>query len=201
VLFRSVDKDLALSFGLKTPRGALVAQMEPNGPAEKSGLKVGDIILSFNKRDINMSSDLPYVVGPTRAGSKVPVIVMRKGKQVTLTVTVGSRNGGNDVAAAPSSTGSEVGDTRLGLLIEDMTAEMKSAAGIAGVVISQVFANSPAATAGLEPGDIIVQLGFDDVDSVTQFRKIEKSLPANKPQPIRVIRRGAPLFRSIIIEE
>ncbi len=198
VVIQDVDRDLALSFGLKKPEGALIAQMEPNGPAEKSGLKVGDIILKFNGRSIATSSDLPHAVGPTRAGSTVPVLIMRKGKKVTLDVTVGTRGKANETIAASAP---EKVDTRLGLIVEDMTDEIRKSVGVEGVIIKQVSDNSPAAAAGLEPGDILVQLGFDEVDSVKSFRKIEKSLPANRPQPIRVVRRGSPLFRSIIIEE
>ncbi|MGH1485890.1 MAG: DegQ family serine endoprotease [Cellvibrionaceae bacterium] len=197
VVIQDVDKDLALSFGLKKPQGALIAQMEPKGPAEKSGLKVGDIILTFNGRDIATSSDLPYVVGPTRAGSTVPVVIMRKGKKITQDVTVGSRGNTGEVASSTPT----VKNSRLGIVVEDMTAEMRDATGIEGVVITQVSADSPAATAGLAPGDVLVQLGFDEVSSVKSFKKIEKSLPANKPQPIRVIRKGSPIFRSVVIEE
>ncbi|MFT6386638.1 MAG: serine protease Do [Cellvibrionaceae bacterium] len=200
VVIQDVDKDLALSFGLKKPQGALVAQMEPNGPAERSGLKVGDIILEFNGREIATSSDLPYVVGPVRAGSVVPVNIIRKGKRRTIDVTVGTRNS-SDAAATPSSAPEVPVDTRLGLVVEEMTADMKSVVGVEGVIIKQVSVNSPAAAAGLEPGDVLVQLGFDEIRSAKQFRKIEKALPVNKPQPVRVIRRGSPLFRSITIDK
>ncbi len=199
VVIQDVDKDLALSFGLKKPQGALVAQMEPNGPAEKSGLVVGDIILEFNGHEITSSSDLPYVVGPVRAGTEVPVKIIRKGKTKNMTVTVGSRDSSGDTISSVNPKASA--DTRLGLVVEDMTTEMRRSVGVSGVVITQVSANSPAAETGLEPGDVLVQLGFDEVGSVKQFRKIEKSLPVNKPQPVRVIRRGSSLYRSITIRD
>ena len=172
--------------------------MEPNGPAERSGLRVGDIILEFNKRKIATSSDLPYVVGPIRSGTVVPVKILRKGKRTTIDVTVGTRNtsGGSVAAAEPAPA-----ETRLGILVEEMTAEMKQKMGVDGLIIKQVSANSPAAEAGLEPGDILVQLGFDEINTIKAFKKIERALPANKPQPVRVIRRGAPLFRSITINK
>lgn len=200
VVIQDVDRDLALSFGLKKPQGALVAQMEPDGPAERSGLKVGDIILEFNGRNIATSSDLPYVVGPVRAGKTVPVEIIRKGKKRTIDVTVGSRDNSGATTVTSSSPPAPA-DTRLGLVVEEMTPKMKQSVDMDGVVIKQVSANSPAAKAGLEPGDILVQLGFDEISSVKRFRKIERSLPANKPQPVRVIRRGSPLFRSITIDE
>jgi serine protease Do len=199
VVIQDVDKDLALSFGLDKPEGALIAQMEPNGPAERSGLKVGDIILEFNGRKMATSSDLPYAVGPTRAGSTVPAVIMRKGKLVNLDVTVGTRGKNEEVEVASSQQEAII--SRLGLLVEEIPAEVKESNNIEGVLISNVIENSPASIAGLQAGDILVQLGFDEVASVESYREIEKSLPINKLLPVRFLRRGAPLFRSIIIEK
>lgn len=200
VVIQDVDKDLALSFGLDKPKGALIAQMEPNGPAELSGLKVGDIILEFNGRDIMTSSDLPYVVGPTRAGSTVPVVIMREGKKRTLDVTVGTRGESNSFASSPEPA--KENNSRIGLVVGKLSDEIREASGVdKGVVIESIAQDSPAADAGLQVGDVLVQLGFDQIETVKQFKKIEKSLPVNKPQPIRVVRRGSPLFRSITIDE
>jgi serine protease Do len=199
VVIQDVDRDLALSFGLDKPEGALIAQMEPNGPAERSGLKVGDIILKFNGRDMATSSDLPHAVGPTRAGSTVPAIIMRKGKRLDIDVTVGSRGKSADEVVASSQQ--EAIKSRLGLQVEEIPEDVKEANNIEGVLINNVVQDSPAAKAGLQSGDVLVQLGFDDVISVNSFREIEKLLPVNKPLPIRFVRRGSPLFRSLIIEK
>ena len=198
VVIQDVDRDLALSFGLDKPEGALISQMEPNGPAERSGLKVGDIILEFNGRAMATSSDLPYAVGPTRAGATVPAVIMRKGERLNIDVTVGSRGKAEEEVAVVKE---EVMISRLGLQIEEIPDDVKETSKVAGVLINNVVQNSPAAAAGLQAGDILVQLGFDEVTSVESFREIEKSLPANKPLPIRVVRSGSPLFRSVIIED
>jgi serine protease Do len=197
VVIQDVDKDLAASFGLDKPQGALIAQMEPNGPAEKSGLRVGDIILRFNERELNVSSDLPYVVGSIKAGSSIPVDIIRKGKKRTINVTVGSRDGVDEVVATGSTAVQS--DNRLGLVVENLSLEMKRSVGMDGVVVTQVEPNSPAAETGLQAGDVLVQLGFDEVTSVKKFQSVEQSLPINKPQPVRVIRRGSSLFRSITL--
>lgn len=199
VVIQDVDKDLALSFGLDKPEGALIAQMEPNGPAERSGLKVGDIILEFNGRSMATSSDLPHAVGPTRAGSTVPAIVMRKGQRLSIDVTVGTRGKSDEEQVASSQQ--EAIKSRLGLLVEEIPDEVKESSKVDGVLITNVVKGSPAAKAGLQSGDILVQLGFDEVASVSAFKNIEKSLVTNKPLPIRVVRRGSPLFRSVIITE
>ena len=198
VVIQDVDKDLALSFGLDKPEGALISQMEPNGPAERSGLKVGDIILEFNGRTMATSSDLPYAVGPTRAGSTVSAVVMRKGQRLNIDVTVGTRGKTEEEQVASSQQ--EAITSRLGLQVEEIPDDVRESNNISGVLINNVVQNSPAATAGLQSGDILVQLGFDEVISVQSFRAIEKSLPVNKPLPIRIVRRGSPLFRSVIIE-
>jgi serine protease Do len=199
VVIQDVDRDLALSFGLEKPEGALISQMEPNGPAERSGLKVGDIILEFNGRSMSTSSDLPYAVGPTRAGSTVPALVMRKGQRLEISVTVGTRGQTEEEQVASSQQ--EAITSRLGLQVEEIPDDLKDSDNVAGVLINNVVQDSPAATAGLQSGDILVQLGFDEVTSVKNFREIEKSLTVNKPLPIRVIRRGSPIFRSVIIED
>lgn len=199
VVIQDVDRDLALSFGLDKPEGALIAQMEPNGPAERSGLKVGDIILKFNGREMATSSDLPHAVGPTRAGSTVPAVIMRKGERLNIDVTVGTRGKSEDEQVASSQQ--EAIKSRLGLQVEEIPEDVKKANNIEGVLINNVVENSPAAIAGLQAGDVLVQLGFDEVMSVKSFREIEKSLPINKPLPIRFVRRGSPLFRSLIIEK
>jgi len=196
VVIQDVGKDLALSFGLKKPQGALIAQLDPNGPGFMSGLKVSDIILSFDGRKIMTSSDLPHIVGPIKPGTTVSASVMRKGKRVTLDVTVGSRSKETNVSSIE-----EAKETRLGVVIEDLSKEMREEFGVGGVVITGVVNDSPAAKAGLQKGDVVVQLGFDDVTSVETFNTVEKALPAGKPQPIRVIRRGTPLFRSIVIPQ
>jgi len=202
VVIQDVDKNLALSFGLKKPQGALIAQLEPGGPADKSGLQVSDIILTFNGRAINTSSDLPHAVGPIRPGSEVSVKIIRKGKRQTLDVTVGKRSS-EGVAAVTGGRNNQAGQGggRLGLVVENLTDAQRHSSGIAGVVIVNIAPDSAAANAGLRVGDIVVQLGFDEIASLTDFVRVQKSLPVNKPQPIRVIRQGNSVFRSIIIKE
>lgn len=193
VIIQDVDKDLALSFGLEKPKGALISQLEPGGPADLSGLRVSDIIIEFNGREITTSSDLPHVVGPTKPGSTVPVIVMRKGAREQLAVTVGKRDKDAVAVANNSDSGG-----RLGVLVDAFN---KPNQKVEGVVITKVLPNSPAAKAGLRQGDVIVELGLDTVASVDDFQRLSSALTANEPQAIRVIRRGVPMYRSITIIE
>jgi serine protease Do len=199
VVIQDVDKDLALSFGLKKPQGALIAQLDPNGPGKKSGLMVSDIILSFDGNAVQQSSDLPHIVGPIKPGTQVPAMVMRKGKKKTLSITIGSRTNPERVTSVTPEQAKVA--SRLGVVVLDLNEEQREFVGVDGVVIMEIDPESPAAKAGLQVGDVLVQLGFDDIASIKQFRKVEKRLSANKPLPVRVIRKGSPLFRSIVLEK
>jgi serine protease Do len=197
VVIQDVGKDLALSFGLNKPQGALIAQLDKSGPGQASGLKVSDIILSFNGKSIQRSSDLPHIVGPIKPGTTVPAKVMRKGEKITLKVPVGSRN----MPVTAKERSSQAEKSRIGAAIEGLTDSEREAVGSDGVVIVGVQKDSPAAKAGLRKGDVVVQLGFEDVTSVQDFTQIENDLPSNKPLPVRIIRQGTPLFRSLLISK
>lgn len=197
VVIQDVSKDLALSFGLNKPQGALIAQLDADGPGKASGLRVGDIILSFNGKTVQRSSDLPHIVGPIKPGTTVSSTVMRKGKQVKLQVTVGSR--GKPVTAQDHNAQAE--QSIIGAAVQDLTEAERESVGGDGVVIVSIQSSSPAAKAGLRKGDVIVQLGFEDITSTSEFTAVEQTLPKNKPLPVRVIRQGTPLFRSLVIED
>jgi len=200
VIIQAVDKDLASSLGMDKPMGALISDVDPDGPAAKSGLKAGDLIIKFNNVDVHTSSDLPYLVGRTTPKSKVPVVIMRKGKEQTLPVTIGvlaasPEELANNRGDAPSSNSVDV----LGMLVSPLEQSQRGGAE-AGVVVNDIKPNSPADQAGLQPGDIITQLAFNDIKSVADYEKVVKKLPKKEPQAIRFYRQGRPIFRSIIIK-
>ncbi|UTA46287.1 DegQ family serine endoprotease [Simiduia sp. 21SJ11W-1] len=197
VAIQAVDRDLAKSFGLDKPMGALIQQIEPASPADKSGLEVGDVIIRFDGKTIAKSADLPHVVGGIAPGTKVDVDVMRAGKKKRLQVTVGTLNGENTPSVAAKASGD-----RLGLVVEPVDSRQLQALRInGGVMVVQVAPDSPAAKAGLRPGDVIAQLGFNEVKDPGHYQALQKALPEGKLLPIRFYRDGRPTFRSIIIEE
>ncbi len=201
VVIQEVDKDLADSFGLKKPQGALVADMQAGGPAQKSGLQVGDIILKFGREEILTSGDLPHVVGATTPDSKVPVVVMRNGKRKTVNVTIGRLAGGESSSSSLSSSETSKGTDKLGLMVEDLEPALKEQWRIAGgVLVSQVDAQGPAAESGIAPGDVVVQLGFEQIESVREYRQVLKKLPKDSLVPIRFYRDGRPTFRTIRLQ-
>lgn len=197
VVIQEVDRDLAASFGLKKPMGALVAQMDPEGPAAKAGLEVGDVITRFDGSIIVRSGDLPHAVGVTTPGDKVPVELMREGKKKSIMVTVGTL-GGDEVQVTQDQP--QVDGGRLGLVVEKLDPQLLQDWQLpGGVVVEQVVPGQPGARSGLNPGDVIVQLGYNAVNSVDDYRKVVSALPANSLLPIRIYRHGRALFRTISI--
>lgn len=200
VAIQEVNRDLASSLGLDKPTGALVADVEPDGPAAKAGIKAGDLIIKFNGRDVDTQADLPYLVGRTSPKSRVPVVVIRKGKEQTIRVTIGVLPEPQMQAAAPvlpEKVPSSSADS-LGLVVEDIE-DSPGQATNGGVIVRYVEPNSPAAQAGLMVGDVIDQLGFNEVGSVESYRDILATLEKGTPQAIRFLRNGRPVFHTITL--
>ncbi|MGH1371813.1 MAG: Do family serine endopeptidase [Cellvibrionaceae bacterium] len=198
VVIQEVDRDLAASFGLDKPMGALVAQLDPSGPAAKSGLRVGDVIIRFGKAPIQSSGDLPHAVGISQPGKSVPVTLMREGKKRIVDVTVGTLGGDEPVIAQaePEQGG------RLGLVVDALEPELLKQWQLrGGVVVRQVLADGAGAKAGLRRGDVIVQLGFDGVDSLSDYDRVVAALPNDSLLPIRFYRSGRALFRTITVSD
>lgn len=200
VMIQDVDKNLASSLGLDKPMGALISELDADGPAAKSGLKAGDLIIKFNGYTVNTSSDLPYQVGRTAPKSKVPVVIMRKGKQQSLNVTVGTLPvSPHEAASRPAAAPAQNTLDSLGLIVSPLEHTRRGGAE-SGVVVQQVKPGSPAAEAGLQVGDVITQLAFSDIKSPADYAKVVKGLPKNEPQAIRFYRQDRPVFRSIILK-
>jgi len=200
VMIQDVDKNLASSLGMDKPMGALISEVDSQGPAAKSGLKAGDLIIKFNGSDVHTSSDLPYLVGRTTPKSKVPVVIMRKGKEQSLTVTVGILPVSPEEAAArPASAPIDNSVDMLGLVVGNLEQTQRGGAE-SGVVVRDVKPGSPASEAGIQVGDVITQLAFGDIKSPADYEKIVKKLPKDEPQAIRFYSQGRPVFRSIVIK-
>lgn len=132
VVIQEVNKDLAESFGLEKPAGALVAQIQDDGPAAKGGLQVGDVILSMNGQPIVMSADLPHLVGALKAGAKANLEVIREGKRQNVELTVGAiPEEGKELDALPKST-TERSSNRLGVSVAELTDEQKKTYDLKG---------------------------------------------------------------------
>ncbi|CEA01075.1 protease Do [Pseudomonas saudimassiliensis] len=193
VVIQEVNKDLAESFGLERPAGALVAQVMPGGPGDKGGLKAGDVILKLNGEDIIMSSDLPHAVGRMRPGSKATMDIIRDRKRQKLQIEIGALAEDDAMAAgpgAPSPSAPAATDNRLGIAVVELTDEQKKSLDVpAGVVVREVRPG-PGAMIGLRPGDVITNLNNRVVATAADFAEIASKLPANRSVSMRVIRQG-----------
>ncbi len=198
VSIQEVDKDLASSLGMDKPMGALIADMDESGPAAKSGLKVGDLIINFNGADVHSSSELPNMVGRTAPDTKVPVVVMRKGKEQNLKVTLGKLPVSPTEVAHRNKSVERNSSDILGLVLVPLEQSQRGGPD-AGLVVRQVKPDSPADQAGLQVGDIITQLAFNDIKNLNDYERVVKRLPKKEPQAIRFFRQGHPVFRSVII--
>lgn len=201
VSIQEVDKELAQSFGLNKPEGALVAQVMPGGPAEEGGIEVGDIITAVNGKPILYSSDLPHQVGQIVPGTRVVIDLVRNGKARSLQLAVGELPEAEVAESGKRRAGTGAQAGPLGMVLEPLSDQQRKRLQIAGgVLVREVKPKSAAARAGVQPGDVVTQLGFSTVDSPDTLRKVAAGLPHGSIQPIRFFRGDNPVFRSILIE-
>jgi len=194
VTIQDVDKNLAESFGLDRPEGALVAEVSPNSPAQKAGLQSGDIIVSFDGREIPTSSSLPHVVGLVAPGSVVEMELIRNKAHLTKKVEVGGLDADESYTLAAGKTSENVGG-RLGLAVETVPAENLERYGInGGAVVRKVAPGSPGSEAGIRVGDVITLVDTIPIKSAESFEKAVDALKGGSSVPLRLIRQGAPLF-------
>lgn len=189
VALGEMTKEVAESLGLGKPRGAYVRNVEPGGPAATGGIESGDVILSFNGRDIAKSTDLPRVVGETKPGTSATVQVWRKGSTKDLMVTVADTDS-SQAAAKKSETPGSNGKTAttMGVIVSELTEAKKRELNIRGGVEVTGLGEGTLARAGVRPGDVIVRIGDTDITGIKQFEAMVKSLDANKAVPVFVRR-------------
>ena len=201
VVIQEVTKELADSFGLDRPRGALVNAVEKGGPAEKAGVETGDIILRFNGKEVESSIDLPRIVAATRPGTRADVHVWRKGGSRDLSVSVGEIPD-DRVAGVPMPKGQEkpsVAANRLGLVVSDLTEEKRSELGLKGGVIVDEVRGEP--RGDIRPGDVILSLTAKgvttDLKSADQFNKLLGKLEKSTTLTLQIRRGEINVFATI----
>ncbi len=194
VIIQEVSRDLAESFGLDKPEGALVAKVLPDSPAEAAGLKEGDVIYSFNGQAINRSGDLPHQVGRYKPETEAKVGVVRNGKKETIRVTIGLLPDAGQTSKRGKTSKTEPALNRLNIQLSELDDQQKERWNVtAGVVVRRVEPGA-GAEAGLVVGDVITMLNGKEIDSIDTFTRVVKAIPENKAVPMRIVRRGSPLF-------
>jgi len=199
---QDINRDLAESFGLSKPAGALVSQVVEDGPAEQGGIKIGDVILGFDGQEIGESADLPHIVGRTEPDKRVNVLVFRDGKRKTLRMKTGSLDDGVSNVASRDGNNRKANGGRLGLVVLDLSDAQKSRLKLdGGVVVRTVVAGSSASEGGLRSGDVITSIDNKSIDSMKDYDSIVESLPANKHVAVRIVRGGQPGFVAIKVSD
>jgi len=198
IIIQEVNRDLAESFGLEKPMGALITQIDENSAAAKGGLKVGDIVVSANKTPITISSDLPHLIGNLKAGDTVNLEIIRDGKRRNLNIKVGVLpNSETEIA----KNGKAVDNNKLGVAVSDLTVEQKKSLSISGGVVISNIENGVGAMIGLRRGDVITHINNQAVTSANVFNKLVDSLPKNRSISLRVLSEGNARFITFKLED
>jgi serine protease Do len=177
VSVQMVTPDLASSFGLKEARGAIVADVIKGSPAEKAGIKQGDVILAFDGKAVKSSNDLPWIVAETPVGKTVNVKLIRQGKELDVKVTV--------VEMTEQRLAQQAGKTKnvFGFTVDNIKPEWRKQFDIAakaGVVVIQVEADGLADDAGIEPGDVIREVNKKIIKDLNDFKKAMEQIKSNE---------------------
>jgi serine protease Do len=188
---QAVTGDMVQQLGLKSTRGALLADVVKDGPAEKAGLKPGDVVTGLNGRPVSDNNQLTRDVGAFTPGNTVHLQVVRDGKERTFDVKLAPRPDETE-ATPPQKEGnadSEKGDL-LGLTVKDLTPQLARRAQVdantKGAVITDVASDSAASEAGLEPGDVVLEVNRQPVASAGDYKKVSKSLKKGDTALLRV---------------
>jgi len=182
-----VSDEVAQALGLEKAQGAMVSMVEKDGPAAKAGVLSGDVITQFDGKEIKQMSDLPRLVGGTKPGTKSKLTVWRKGKPLTLAVTVDEMPAAADSAANAPSSPEATATNALGLGVTDVTKEVREKQGIqGGVQVASV--EDPAASAGILEGDLILAVNNTDITNAAQFAQLVAGLDKSRAAALLVMR-------------
>ncbi len=190
VTIQKVTPEVAEALGMAEPRGALVAGLSPNGPAKRSGVEIGDVIIEFDETQVKSYNELPMLVARIAVNRKVNLKAVRDAKEINLTVTVGK------LKEKPTLASIDEKDT-LGLTVQEVTAELAERLGLdspKGVVITAVESGSVAEDSGLRRGDVILKINRKPIRSLKEFLNAAETIDNGKSTLFLVSREGTTLF-------
>lgn len=199
VQIQNVTRELAESFNMDRPYGALIAKVIPDSPAKQAGLQIGDVIIEFDGHEVDTSGELPPLVGITPIGEKVKVKIIRAGNKQSVKVIVDLLP--TEVALA-SAKKPKKELNRLAIVVTDLTAEQRKRLELSkqGVLVQSVK-RGPAQHVGIQQGDIILRIQNNVVRDVADFDNIVKELPAGQSIAVLIQRRGSPTFLALKIDK
>ena len=191
VTIQELTLELAESFGLSKPNGALVSNVEKNAPADKAGIEVSDVILKFDGKPVNNSSDLPRMVAAVKPGAKVVVELWRKGKSKQVTVEVAEMPEDGLLARSAKQPSENTGEmiARLGIAVSELNADQLEELQVSGGLLVEEVKGSAARAAGLHPGDVLLSIGNVPIRSLAQLNEMLKQVPNGRNVAL-LVRRG-----------
>lgn len=196
VLIQDVDRDLAESFGMAQPHGALVSRVMSGSPAADAGLQVGDIIIAFNGQRLLSSSQLPPMVGTTRVDSTAELTVLRNGKELKMPIKIGRLPDDDTIAGDAATPPAPDEIASLGLSVIDIAPEVREELGIegeGGALVSKVGPGT-AEDAGIRRGDIVLMFDGVDVKSADHLRELIEAADGKRSVAVLIRRGENPLF-------
>ena len=191
VTVQELTRELAESFGLSSPNGALVSNVEKNGPADKAGIQASDVILKFDGKPVNNSSDLPRMVAAVKPGTKAVIELWRKGKSKLVTVEVAEMPEDGLLAHSAKQPSDKAGEmiARLGIAASELSADQLQQLQVSGGLLVENVTGSSARAAGLQQGDVLLAIGNVQIRSLAQLNELLKLVPRGRNVAL-LVRRG-----------
>jgi len=202
VMIQDVSYDLAESFGMSQPYGALISQVMPDSPADNAGLRVGDVILEFNSQRLLKSSQLPPLVGATRVEEEANLLILRNGKEFELPVLVGRLQDEEEAKAIPAKLELDQIE-QLGLSVIDIEPEVREKLGLdepGGALIGKVMPGA-AKESGLRRGDIVLMFDGVDVKNAGHLRELIEAAEDKRTVAVLVRRGESPMFLALKLRD
>jgi serine protease Do len=202
VLIQEVTRDLAESFGMDNPQGALVAKVLEDSPAKDAGLQVGDVIVEFNGRKVMHSSSLPPLVGRSAVGKDAQVTIIRNRSREIIKVRIAELPDSMTRASFTPGDDKPIEKSALGMNVIELSESARKKLRVqSGVEVTEVDDTGSARDAGILKGDVITMIDNLAVDSVDDFDAITDDLKAGKSVALLVQRRSGPVFLAIRPED
>jgi serine protease Do len=197
VMIQDITPELAESFGIKETKGVIVADVVPDGPAEKDGLKRGDIVEKLNGKQIENANQLSRTVAAMKPDSAAKIDLIRDGKSVTVKVTIGTM----PEEIAERKTGAPKTESAWGITVQNITSELAQKFGLdekeAGVVVTEVASGTPAEEARLRPGDVIKEVNRQKIQNVRDWKQITDKMQKGEPLLLLIKRSGNTFYVAI----
>jgi serine protease Do len=203
VSIQEVTSDLAEEFGVKDLKGALVSGVMKGSPAEKAGIKQGDVILKFNGKDVEDTGHLRNMVSQSAIGTKVKVKLLRQKKEIEVEVSIAElpKKLGEAAAEEDAAESQEESNALSGITVRELTPELakrfSAKEGDAGVVVVKIDAASKAFEAGIRQGDVVLQINQRDIATIEDYKKAVARLKAKERILLLIRRKGEDLFLTV----